>query len=188
MSPIIPSKRYFVYALAHPNGRIFYIGKGTKQRPQAHLKEARKGHCICPKCRVIHGIWKERLEVVISYIFQTDDEGEAYEAERRAIYEHRRNYQLCNVESNRRNQKPRTEDLAANMTLAEYISHLDHFDLTKVERKEYLFDYGLYRVDKLKKQWRLARRTHQHEEAARLAAEIESVNAAAGVVTQHRFE
>ncbi len=35
-----PTKKYYVYTLAYPNGEVFYIGKGTGDRLHQHEYEA----------------------------------------------------------------------------------------------------------------------------------------------------
>lgn len=78
------SNLYFVYALLRPDGRPFYIGKGSGNRMDDHAKEARSGH-KCPKCSVIRKIWEAGGKVQNIIIFTTDDESVAYAEEARAI-------------------------------------------------------------------------------------------------------
>jgi hypothetical protein len=67
--------RYYVYALAYPDGRIFYIGKGRGDRISEHEREARKG-VQSPKCDIIREIWFHGEEVVkIKLAFFTEAEG-----------------------------------------------------------------------------------------------------------------
>jgi hypothetical protein len=83
----LPRPRFYVYVLARPNGKPFYVGKGCGSRVSAHDSEARRG-CICRKCRMIRAIWGEGGVVSRSIIFTTDNEDEAYayEAETIAFY------------------------------------------------------------------------------------------------------
>jgi hypothetical protein len=53
---------FYVYALARPNTKVFYVGKGTKRRVFHHENEARAGH-NCHKCNVIRKVWKEGGEI-----------------------------------------------------------------------------------------------------------------------------
>jgi DNA-damage-inducible protein D len=55
--------RYYVYALAYPDGRIFYIGKGKENRILDHEADARKG-MRSHKCDIIREIWAHGEEVI----------------------------------------------------------------------------------------------------------------------------
>lgn len=68
---------YYVYILAHPNNRPFYVGKGKGDRIHQHEKEARKG-CPCQKCRVIRRIWQQGKEVCKYIVYTTEVSAEAY--------------------------------------------------------------------------------------------------------------
>lgn len=87
MSSTVPSPRYYVYVLARPNNKPFYVGKGARRRIYDHENEARKGH-ECYKCRIIRKIWREGGEVQRYTLFTTNDEKEAhaYEMELIALY------------------------------------------------------------------------------------------------------
>src|ERR1051325_8247770 len=87
-----PTKRFYVYTLGHPNGMIFYVGKGSGNRPQHHLCEARGRDCYCAKCKIIRKIWKEHLEVEIECVFESDSEKEVRTYERDLIYKLQRDY------------------------------------------------------------------------------------------------
>jgi hypothetical protein len=73
--------RWYVYALAYPDGRIFYVGKGTGDRILEHEAEARKGG-TSRKCEIIREIWArgERVEKAKLAFFNTADEALAYES------------------------------------------------------------------------------------------------------------
>lgn len=87
--------RFYVYVLVRPNGKPFYVGKGTRNRMYKHDTEARKG-CECRKCRVIRKIWRNGGEIVRYTVIATDDEQEAFAAERETIaFFGREN--LCNL-------------------------------------------------------------------------------------------
>lgn len=73
--PSIP--RFYVYVLARPNDKPFYVGKGRGDRIYDHEAEARRGH-RCHKCNVIRKIWHKGGEVQRYTVFATDDEQEAY--------------------------------------------------------------------------------------------------------------
>lgn len=76
--------RFYVYILARPSGRPFYVGKGTRRRVFDHDAEARSGH-QCHKCNVIRKIWKQGGEVQRYTVFTTDDQDEAYAYEAEMI-------------------------------------------------------------------------------------------------------
>lgn len=79
--------KYYVYILARPNGKPFYVGKGVRDRVYHHEREARKGH-KCHKCNIIRKIWRQGGEIQRYTVFTTDDEQEAlkYEMELIALY------------------------------------------------------------------------------------------------------
>lgn len=83
----VAQHRYFVYVLARPNGKAFYVGKGQGRRAFRHESEARSGHS-CRKCNTIRKIWKDGGEVQRYIVFTTNDESEAlaYECELIALY------------------------------------------------------------------------------------------------------
>lgn len=89
--------RFYVYVLARPNGKPFYVGKGQRGRVYDHENEARKGH-KCHKCNVIRKIWRKGGEVQRYIVFTTDSEREAldYEIELIALYGQET---LCNLTS-----------------------------------------------------------------------------------------
>lgn len=73
--------RWYVYALAYPDGRVFYVGKGTSDRILEHEQEARSGG-TSRKCDIIRSIWASGGQVVRVKLafFNTDEEALAYEA------------------------------------------------------------------------------------------------------------
>lgn len=87
MAPIVP--RFYVYVLCRPNGKPFYVGKGTRRRIYGHEQEARSGH-DCYKCRIIRKTWRSGGEIQRYTVFTTDDEQEAYAYERELIALHGR--------------------------------------------------------------------------------------------------
>jgi hypothetical protein len=90
-------KKYYVYVLARPDGRPFYVGKGTRYRIAFHEWEARMGH-KCHKCNVIRKIWKNGGAVRRFIILQTADEQEALSYEQDLIAFYGRDY-LTNLTS-----------------------------------------------------------------------------------------
>lgn len=76
--------RFYVYVLARPNGKPFYVGKGSKDRVYDHDREARKG-CKCHKCNIVRKIWRNGGKVQRYIVFTTDDEQEAYAYEEETI-------------------------------------------------------------------------------------------------------
>src|SRR5262245_55238236 len=75
---------FYVYVLARPDGRAFYVGKGKKYRIYRHEAEARST-CRCHKCNVIRKIWRNGGQVQKNFIFTTEDEQEAFDYERATI-------------------------------------------------------------------------------------------------------
>ena len=81
--------RFYVYVLCRPNGKPFYVGKGSGRRIFDHDAEARRD-CACYKCRVIRKIWRNGGEIVRYTVFTTDDEDTAYAYEAELIAMHGR--------------------------------------------------------------------------------------------------
>lgn len=79
--------RFYVYTLAEPDGRIFYVGKGSGPRVNAHASEARKGECCCLKCVTIRNVWDRGGDIVIDFPFRTNSQREACRYERDLINE-----------------------------------------------------------------------------------------------------
>lgn len=85
----IPQHQFYVYVLARPNGKVFYVGKGSKRRVFGHEAEARRG-CKCHKCNVIRKVWKQGGEIQRYIVFTTNDEQAAFDYERETIALHGR--------------------------------------------------------------------------------------------------
>ncbi len=81
--------QYYVYTLAYPDGRIFYVGKGQGDRILQHEKEARQYYHTqqqeSAKVRVIREIWASGGQVVKTKVLETENEEEAYEYEKQYI-------------------------------------------------------------------------------------------------------
>jgi hypothetical protein len=89
MNLIIPDSGYYVYTLAYPDGKIFYIGKGKGERIHQHLAEARN-QCQCRKCHIIRAIWRAGHEIKQAIVFTSDNEDLAYAHEALLISQHQR--------------------------------------------------------------------------------------------------
>jgi hypothetical protein len=82
-------ERYYVYTLAYPDGRIFYVGKGKGDRINHHEQEARKALSgsgeVSAKVQVIREIWRAGGKVVKTKVFETESEQGANDYERQLI-------------------------------------------------------------------------------------------------------
>lgn len=76
-STTLPPNRFFVYVLKRPDGRPFYVGKGTARRPKRHEVEARRG-CECRRCRTIRKVWREGGQVEVESIAHDISEEDAF--------------------------------------------------------------------------------------------------------------
>lgn len=76
-----PYAKFYIYGLLRPNGKVFYVGKGTKKRMYAHVQEARSGH-RCYKCNVIRKILRNGGSIGYCTYWAGDDQDEAYEQEK----------------------------------------------------------------------------------------------------------
>lgn len=77
-------RRFFVYELVDPrDDSVFYVGKGQGNRPQDHLKEARRGKSS-EKCDRIRDIEKSG-SVTIRIVARFSDEAESYDFEAKRI-------------------------------------------------------------------------------------------------------
>ena len=84
MDKAFAPQTWYVYTYAHPDGSVFYIGKGCHARIEDHEREAQRG-CECEKCRTIRQIWQSGQPVQKRIVYETLDEQEAYKQEQRLI-------------------------------------------------------------------------------------------------------
>ena len=76
-------KTYYVYSLTDPrNNQIFYIGKGTGERYNSHLKESKENLANSTKSLKIRNILDAGFEVGIDIIFNNLSEIDAYHLEK----------------------------------------------------------------------------------------------------------
>lgn len=119
----IPPPRFYVYALARPvkikrhiEWRIFYIGKGMRNRVFDHDNEARRG-CGCHKCNVIRKVWREGGEIQRYILLTTDNEQEAFTYEKEMIAMHGRE-NLTNLTDGGEGTTGKTADARARISAA----------------------------------------------------------------------
>ena len=74
------SGKFYDYFLMHPNGIVFYVGKGTGNRINEHEIEAKRG-IKSRKCDVIRKIWANGEEVIKQKVAFFDNEKNAYDLE-----------------------------------------------------------------------------------------------------------
>lgn len=79
--------RFYVYTLAYPDGRVFYVGKGTGKRKDSHLREARRGAQF-PRHEVIRQIEAAGGQVTVQIVEEELDEIEALRRESALIALH----------------------------------------------------------------------------------------------------
>lgn len=89
---------WYCYLLIDPRtGCPFYVGKGQRNRINAHHQEARRGH-KCPKCAKIRKLWQEGRDYTRLIVFRSDDEQAALDLEVLLISGFRaRGVKLCNL-------------------------------------------------------------------------------------------
>ncbi len=138
--------------MARPDGRVFYVGKGVQDRPQSHLIEARGSDCYCRKCKIIRRIWDSRKNVVITTVFETDDEQEALRFEARLIQELSQTEQLCNKMGNK-NYNGIPPERGAE-TVDEYVALLKRMRIAPAEHKRLIHTWVQNRLAHLDSQRR----------------------------------
>lgn len=88
--------RFYVYLLCRPDGRPFYVGKGSNRRVFEHEAEALRNHPIGEsnpfKCNVIRKILREggAIRYRIDAVFDPEAQALCLEREAALILEHRR--------------------------------------------------------------------------------------------------
>lgn len=90
------NKRFYVYELRDPDGVVFYVGKGKGQRWKAHKYEAEKGKTCRKLYNKIRKLWKTGRDFQSVKVFESHDETEAFNEERRLIALYGRE-NLCNL-------------------------------------------------------------------------------------------
>lgn len=161
---------FYVYLLLRPNGKPFYVGKGTGRRISSHEGEARKGNCRCHKCNIIRKIWRQGEQVGRQIIFATNNEITALQVEARTIQRFRN--QIVNIADcdPRIHAPPRRERIS------------------KQERENYRIERLVRELRDLKSEKRYTNLTGDLEERARLQAAIDAVLLELWPPTQLRLE
>jgi hypothetical protein len=75
------SGKFYVYVLMRPDGSIFYVGKGQRNRINEHEIEARREEAQSDKVKVIREVWAEGKEILKQKIAFFDVEQDAYDLE-----------------------------------------------------------------------------------------------------------
>ncbi len=75
-----PLGKHYVYTLAYPDGKVFYVGKGSGNRIDDHEREAKRG-IQSYKCNVIRKIWGNGEQIVKTILspFPTHEDAFMYE-------------------------------------------------------------------------------------------------------------
>jgi len=71
-------KKYYVYTLAYPDGRVFYVGKGTGRRINQHEIDARNPDIHSYKVHVIHKIWADGGQILKTKLAYFESEQDAF--------------------------------------------------------------------------------------------------------------
>lgn len=80
--PVDKTYRHYVYTLAYPDGKVFYVGKGIGNRINAHEKEAiREANRSNYKLNTIRKIWSDGGQIIKTKLafFETHEEAIQYE-------------------------------------------------------------------------------------------------------------
>lgn len=71
---------YYVYTLAYPDGRVFYVGKGRGDRVYQHERDARDGR-ISKNCDIIRDIWAQGGQILKKRLYVNLSEEDALSIE-----------------------------------------------------------------------------------------------------------
>lgn len=180
----MPAK-YYVYTLAYPDGKVFYVGKGSKSRIRDHEREAKSGNCVCRKCIIIRGIWKSGREVKQEVVLEATSSQDALRHERRLIGELSALTDLCN----KNHKVPRSEVVKTvfDMPLDDAMSAINQMRLSEKQRKQLIDRWASARLPELRQRWKTARQQHWYDRVAEIEREIESINVMVGNVFQITF-
>lgn len=83
--------KWYVYFLCYPDGRVFYVGKGTGNRVDAHEANCRRIlrlnrlTYLEHKDKVMIDIWDNGGEVLKRIVYRTDNEQDAFTVEAHLI-------------------------------------------------------------------------------------------------------
>lgn len=91
--------KYYVYTLAYPDGRVFYVGKGSSNRVHMHEIEAKRGY-HAKRHEIIRSIWENGGEVLKQIVFETNNERDACTRELEVIREYSES--ITNIQHNTR--------------------------------------------------------------------------------------
>lgn len=173
--------RFYVYVLKEPDGRVFYVGKGSSGRPYSHIDEARKGDCICRKCKVIQRIWKTKREVLVAYVFRSNNEQEVFRQESAYIQELGEIYHLTNRNGNPYYQDGPPPEIPYGLMMHDQLClYLDRLDLTPKQRELRVVFWAKSRLEELEWEWRIARNRQDRNKEIMFEAEMEIVKPLTG--------
>lgn len=192
--------KFYVYTLAEPDideygsSRVFYVGKGCKDRVHEHEPEARKGH-KCHKCNRIRKIWASGKGIEKNIVFETDDEILAFRYEVQLIAKYGLK-NLTNVEPGgpKRAQKfsrPRPEGRIIDISDADWSVHLWRAPgMTRKQHSEMMEVWRLKKREAVERALRRARFNQRmndmdmRSEIERLEILLEEVDITLGNVDQ----
>ena len=137
---ILPSIGFYVYALLHPEtGKVFYIGKGTKNRAYQHFKNVGSNQI---KDKVILELKQKKLTYDVIIISEHSSEAEAYECEKLIINE--LGTQLTNIIGVREKQRFMPDIKNAVPVDESLITEANVIEMTIAEAKEKIKRFKKY--------------------------------------------